>query len=373
MQVYGAILPGARAVDRLLPRAAQAARAGPTLSRPARQRLKMLQWYEDRGHNASLTCRRFGVSRDTFYRWWRRHRRAGPRALEDRSHRPERVRQPTWEPQLKEAVRQLREGHGWGKDKLVVLLRQQGWQVSTSMVGRILAHLKRSGHVWERDLRDPCIPRSRQQRPYATRKPRRYQPQAPGDLVQVDTADIRPLPGVVYKHFTARDVVCRWDSLDVYHHATARSAASFLDGFLERVPFPVRAIQVDGGSEFKADFEAACQERDIHLFVLPPRSPKLNGCVERAQRTHREEFYQVTDLPETIGELRQKLRAWETVYNTVRPHQALGYLTPAAYYQQWLDTNGTGVSVRDLLDEYNRWRPATILRIIGLRLLRQED
>ena len=155
--------------------------------------------------------------------------------------------------------------------------------------------------------------------------------------MRVDTADIRLLPGVVYKHFTARDVVCRWDSIDVYQRATARSAASFLDGVLERMPFPVRGIQVDGGSEFKADFERACQERGIRLFVLPPRSPKLNGCVERAQRTHKEEFYQLVELPETIGELRQKLRAWEVVYNTRRPHQALGQLTPETFYQRWLE------------------------------------
>ena len=69
MRVHGAILPAARTRDRLLPGAAQAARAGPTRSRQARQRLKMLGWYEDHGHNAALTCRRFGVSRDTFYRW----------------------------------------------------------------------------------------------------------------------------------------------------------------------------------------------------------------------------------------------------------------------------------------------------------------
>lgn len=296
----------------------------------------MLQWYEDHGRNVRLTCRRFGVSPDTFYRWHRRYQRAGPRALEDRSHRPRRVRQPTWSPELAQAVRELREEHPrWGKDKLVVLLREAGWQVSTSMVGRILRRLKEDGLLWEADLRDPCILRRSQVRPYAVRKPRGYQVAAPGDLVQVDTADLRPLPGVVYKHFTARDVVCRWDVLDVYHRATAQAATSFLQA-LQRMPFPVRAIQVDGGSEFKADFERACQERGIRLFVLPPRSPKLNGCVERAQRTHREEFYQVVELPDTIGELRQKLRAWETVYNTQRPHQALGYLTPEGYYQAWL-------------------------------------
>jgi hypothetical protein len=53
----------------------------------------------------------------------------------------------------------------------------------------------------------------------------------------------------------------------------------------------VRAIQVDGGSEF----EAAYQDRSIRLFVLAPHSLKLNGCVERAHRTHAEEFYQVYD------------------------------------------------------------------------------
>ena len=338
MQLYGAILPGAGAVDRLLPRAAHAARAGPRLSRPARQRLKLLGWYEDHGRNASLACRHFGVSRDTFYRWWRRYQRAGPGALEDRSHRPGRVRQPTWSAELAQAVLALREAHlRWGKDKLVVLLRRQGWEVSVSMVGRILRRLDQEGRLPKADLRDPCILRRSQSRPYAVRKPRDYQVAAPGDLVQVDTADIRLLPGVVYKHFTARDVVCRWDSVAVYQRATARSAASFLDGVLERMPFPVRAIQVDGGSEFKADFERACQERGIRLFVLPPRSPKLNGCVERAQRTHKEEFYQLVELPETIGELRQNLRAWEVVYNTRRPHQALGQLTPETFYQRWLE------------------------------------
>src|SRR6516164_9619385 len=52
------------------------------------------------------------------------------------------------------------------------------------------------------------------------------------------------------------------------------------------MPFPIRALQVDGGSEFAAEFEQACQQRGLYLFVLPPRSPKLNGAVERANRTH---------------------------------------------------------------------------------------
>lgn len=53
-------------------------------------------------------------------------------------------------------------------------------------------------------------------------------------------------------------------------------------------------MQVDGGSEFAAGFEQACQQLGFRLFVLPPRSPKLNGHVERAHRTHTEEFHEIT-------------------------------------------------------------------------------
>ncbi|MBI4200944.1 MAG: hypothetical protein HY531_01480 [Chloroflexi bacterium] len=116
------------------------------------------------------------------------------------------------------------------------------------------------------------------------RKPKGYAAQEPWDLVQVHTLDVRPLPGVVLKTFTARDVVSRWDVLEAHTRATATTTAGFLDRLLQRMPFPVRAIQVDGGSEFQAAGvypersrrEQACQEKGLHLFVLPPRSPKLN-------------------------------------------------------------------------------------------------
>jgi transposase InsO family protein len=334
MHTYGSIIPGGPTLARVLPKAASEAR-DPPVSRETKKRLTAIRWHEAHGRRVSLTARHFGLSRSTVYDWLRRYERGGVRSLEDRSRRPRNTRLPTWSKDLEQAVLALREEHPrWGKDKLVVLLRDQGHAVSVSMVGRILTSLRRQRRLPLADLRDPWMGSRAQTRPYAVRKPKDYVPVAPGDLVQIDSADVRLLPdhGHWYKHFSARDVVSRWDVLGVYKTATAATARDFLDAVIERMPGPVRAIQVDGGSEFKAEFEEACREKGLRLFVLPPRSPKLNGCVERAQRTHKEEFYQMLDPPDSLAELRRLLLAQELCYNTVRPHQALGQLTP----QQWL-------------------------------------
>ena len=326
MRVFGLNIPGA--VGRLWPL---------ELSKEARHRLTALEWYWAHGANGRLTCRHFGISPDTFHRWKRRFEGGGPGGLENGSRRPWRVRQPTWSPDLERAVLQLRKlTPGWGKDKLVVLLRDEGWHVSTSMVGRILRRLRESGKLVEAPLRDPWQRLHPFRRPYGIRKPKQYLARAPGDIIQVDTADIRPLPGWSFKHFTACDVITRWHVLEARSRATAPAAAGFLDTILARMPFPVRAIQVDGGSEFMAQFEMTCQQRGIRMFVLPPRSPKLNGHVERAQRTHREEFYRWVELPHSLWEINKMLRTWEEVHNCHRPHQALHYKTPKAFYQQLL-------------------------------------
>jgi len=298
-------------------------------------RLRALRlWQETK--DTRLICDTFGMSRATLYRWVKRFNPHDLTSLREGSRRPRRVRQPVWSSELVKAIKQVREQYPrWGKDKLVVLLREQGYMTSASTVGRVLRNLKKRGVLVE-PVRRAISAQKKVRRQYAIRKPKEYRPLVPGDLVEVDTLDIRPLPGVLLKQFTARDVIARWDVVEVRARATAHTAMEFIETLQERMPFPVRAIQVDGGSEFYAEFEEECQRRGIRLFVLPPKSPKLNGSVERAHRTHTEEFYEVYECSWTVPELNQELRQWEHIYNCVRPHQALGYKTPL----QFLKDNG---------------------------------
>jgi len=139
MRIISGVVPGVFRLARLQ-----------ELSKKARQSLKWFDYYNSHGHNARLTCRHFDITPQTFYRWKRRYNPRHLESLEERSHCPKRLRQPTASPELVKAVLRLREEYPrWGKDKLVVLVREQGFSVSTSMVGRIIRRLKERGVLRE--------------------------------------------------------------------------------------------------------------------------------------------------------------------------------------------------------------------------------
>jgi putative transposase len=203
-------------------------RTGVELSREAGVRLAWMDFYRRRD-NVARTCRHFGISRQTFYRWQRRYDPYDLTTLEERSHCPRQRRQPTWSFLLEEKVLGCSFRAGARTSWAVLLCRQQ-LPVSTSMVGRILTRLKQQGWLIEPPRTGvPGSRRALRARPYAVRKPKQYAVSQPGELVQVDTLDVRPVPGVVFKQFTARDVVSRWDVLQAHTRSTAQTATQFLD------------------------------------------------------------------------------------------------------------------------------------------------
>jgi len=153
----------------------------------------------------------------------------------------------------------------------------------------------------------------------------------PGALVQLDTVFINLTPTTAIKHFTAYDPIAKWTVGKAFNRAAAKAAASFLDKIIADMPFPVKAIQVDGGSEFMAEFEAACQDRGVAPYVLPPRRPQMNGAVERYNSAWRYEFYETYDLPAGVNDLNPILESYQHLYNHHRPHGAVAGSTPTNY------------------------------------------
>ena len=150
----------------------------------------------------------------------------------------------------------------------------------------------------------------------------------PGDVVQIDSLKVGLGHGRQARQFTAIDCASRWSVAMATHRLTA---ARFLDKLLAAMPFPVGTIQIDGGSEFMAEFEQACARRKLPLWVLPPRRPEMNGRIERTQATWRYEFYASYDPPRQIADLNNLLDAYAHTCNTCRPHDALGQRTPLEY------------------------------------------
>jgi len=73
--------------------------------------------------------------------------------------------------------------------------------------------------------------------------------------------------GVRVKHFQAWGRQSKHLHAHAYSRATSCSAKRFLEKLIRIAPYPILSIQVDGGSEFMADFEKCCQERNIELIV----------------------------------------------------------------------------------------------------------
>ncbi len=343
----------------------------PTLQARLRQ-LQQVEAFKRHGVAWSEIQALVGISRATYYRWKRRLKEEGLKGLAPRSRRPKRLRAKVhWTPELLIRVEALRKQNPtWGRWPIWLTLRKQGVTISERTVGRILAYLEAHGRV---ESVAAFLARSRRgklgrrvKRPYAQRKPKGYEAKEPGYLIQVDTLTVTLGPGEVIKHFSAVDLATRFSLAEVHTRATANLAAGFLAHLVAQAPFPVKALQVDGGSEFMAEFEEACQRLGIRLFVPPPKRPKLNGHVERMQRTFRDEFY-TRPLPSKIPELQRELNAYLDHYNRERPHRALGGLAPLEYLAR-MQAESVPKSVSDVLTDYIHFFLPTGHGIVGKQI-----
>lgn len=292
------------------------------------------RWEEAKKNKAcdSFSYKYSGISRATYYR-----RRKVLKDLEKGkappSKRPRKVNKPKWGEQHKQLVLMIRRDNPtYGKEKITIILkRDYGQTMSQSTVGRILKHLKDKGLI----TKSYSALRTKRKRIFKKHaKPwtyKKYKDMKLGEMVQIDHMTVTK-NGITFKHFQAWERKSKYVYAKVYSNAKASNAKRFLIDFVKETPFSIISIQVDGGSEFMAEFEDACEELKIPLFVLPPAKPTYNGGVERANRILREEFYAKPNLIEDSVRGMQAALTKELVkYNTYRPHFSLNGLTPMQY------------------------------------------
>src|SRR6187549_2196458 len=283
-------------------------------------RLRVLRQAADDG-NVARVCRRFGISRKTFYKWKGRHVAHGDTGLCDRPRVPLLSPRATARDVVSKIL-YLRQHYHFGAGRIAAYLhRFHQIKIAVSSVHRILT---RHGM--------PRLPANQKRQPHGKRWQRYEKPQ-PGHRLQLDVKFLERIPGTRrrFYQFTAIDDCTRIRVLKVYDTCTQRTAIAFIDEVLRRLPFRVHVVQTDNGAEFQSHFHWHLDERDIRHAYIRPRTPHLNGKVERSHRVDDQEFYQLLDrngISDDIHLFNEKLKEWEDYYNYHRPHGALDGQTP---------------------------------------------
>jgi len=148
----------------------------------------------------------------------------------------------------------------------------------------------------------------------------------------MDTCKITP--GII--QYTAIDDCSRFRVLGVYPRRTAAYTLAFIERVVEEMPFPIQRMQTDRGREFFAEkVQKRLMKLSIKFRPIKPRSPHLNGKVERSQKTDLYEFWQTADLNSPA--LGQAVEEWQMFYNWHRPHGSLHGKTPIDRICELLD------------------------------------
>lgn len=100
---------------------------------------------------------------------------------------------------------------------------------------------------------------------------------------------------------------------------------------------PTPTIRSDNGLVFQSRrFRAACRDYGLSQEFVTPYTPEQNGLVERFFRSLKEECAWQENFPD-FDTAKRRIANWIEWYNTARPHQALGYLSPRQYRRKYVE------------------------------------
>ena len=221
-------------------------------------------------------------------------------------------------PEVVEKILELRSTYQIGALRIAFYLeRYHGIKISESTVTRVLrAHGVGS------------LPKTAPRRALHSK---RYAKTVPGHHVQVDVKflQLKDEGGKAVKRYqyAAIDDATRIRALRVFSKHNQACAIQFIDYVIQKFPFRIHTVRTDRGHEFQARFHWHVEDQGIQHVYIKPRTPQLNGKVERSHRTDETEFDQLLTYTDDV-DLHTKLAAWENCYNYDRPHLSLHGKTP---------------------------------------------
>ncbi len=301
----------------------------------AKERLRVIEFYDEFGEKA--TKKAFKINRKTVWVWKKRLKDNTKHlsSLVPHSTRPKRVREMKTDSRIISFIRILRQNHPrLGKEKIKPLLdvycHESGIQsITVSTIGKVIKRNKLFYPIQGRTYHDP----SRKKHTWRTKRKRVTR--APKDTnagyIQMDTIT-RYVDGLKVYVYSAISISSKFAFS--YHHISlnSRNTVDFFKKLEIVCPFPITTIQTDNGLEFLGEFEEYLTKRNIpHVFIYP-RCCKVNGVVERYQRSMQEEFLDNNlEFVYNPKKLNDKLMNYLLFYNTKRVHKSIGLRTPMDY------------------------------------------
>jgi transposase InsO family protein len=308
------------------------------ITEQAKERCRILAFWEKYGDVATKEA--FGVSRATLFRWQQSLNKALGKleGLNTKSTAPKKRNRRIVDDRVTAFVIEQRKLHyRLGKKKLATMIKNEFDIIySESKLGRILRDLKKRGLLPAYDkmtlyaLTGQVKPRTFTRRRKLRIKD--YKPEKSGDLMQIDTV-VKFINGTKRYILTAIDVESDFAFALAYTSLSSTTSRDFMKKLEDVVPFTIKRIQTDNGLEFEKYFRNYLKNKSITHFHNYPRCPKMNAFIERFNRTIQEDFInqRLMPLKHDMHRFNTELMDWLLWYNTKRPHESLGMVTPLRY------------------------------------------
>ncbi len=292
------------------------------------QRQRFLEDYQLNYYSVTDLAERFGISRNTAYRWINRFKQHGQAGYHELSRRPYTCPWQTDRAIVKELVKLRKARPNWGPKKLLDLMqhRDPGRQLpSVSTGARILA---REGLV---------KPRRRYRRAHPG-CPKSI-PQGPNDIWPADyKGQFRLKNGNYCFPLTVSDLSSRFLlGVDAHPAISLEKTFTHFTQLFETYGLPNR-IRTDNGVPFASNALARLSRLSVWFIklgiypeLIEPGKPQQNGVHERMHRTLKQE----ATIP-PANSLRAQQRKFDDFredFNQVRPHEAIGMKRPGEIYQ----------------------------------------